>query len=357
MDEFYQVIQMLPPAFAMALSAIDVAQASTIHELRFKVGAPPMITQVGKQCDITTLLSRQVQASHRRVQGVLFAPSQDAQKSDILSQCLTQSQIEHLFFYLCGGSVHSYEDELRHGFFTLAGGHRVGVGGKYIPCTMSQSGFAKQDTWQLQQATSLNIRIARHKQIALPIEVEHLLHTRFTGVLILGEPDSGKTTLLRGFINCLQMQHKTVVVIDERGEFAITGIDVIRGMEKSNAVQLALRTLAPEVIALDELGTLAELHALEQGFFGGVDFIASLHAGSFAEAERKPQFQYLRSHGMLTAACLLRGRAHPGQIVGVKYYHENPGDTSAFETKHAEIKQCNEEDLKIIRKRTTDEYA
>ncbi len=296
------MVQQLPTWLSAPLAKVPASAAVQIHEIRFKVGAVPMVTSAGVQMPITSLLVRK---------GFAMA----SVGGSVLTNPLTQAQVEHIFFHLCGGSVHSYEDELSQGFFTLAGGHRVGVSGKYIACNK-----AGQAGWLLQEPASLNIRVARHVQVALPPELLSLLCTRFTGILILGEPDSGKTTLLRSFVAQLIAQKRTVVVVDEREELGITGVDAVLGMEKSNAVQLALRTLSPNVIVLDELGTLAELAALEQGFFGGVDFIATLHAGSFAEAEQKPQFQYLQAHGMLRAACLLQGRHAPGQIKQTKRY-------------------------------------
>ena len=70
-------------------------------------------------------------------------------------------------------------------------------------------------------------------------------------------------------------------------------------MDKARAVQMALRTLAPQVILLDELGSLEETMALEQGFFSGVDFIASIHAPDAAQAQCRPQVQALLQRGML----------------------------------------------------------
>ncbi len=313
MDEFYAVAACLPSWLAEPLSRMSAEKAAQIHELRLKTGASPIATSAGKQtllCDLLGENGISLRGNSVSLRGTAC---------NHLSEKITQEQLENVFFHLCGGSVHSYENELGHGFFTLQGGHRVGVGGKYLLRTdvLSENG---QPRWQLQQATSLNLRIARRKILAIPPALLTLLGTRFTGIVILGEPDSGKTTVLRSIITQLTAQKRTVVVIDEREELAVTGVDMLSGMEKSCAVQLALRTLSPEIIVLDEVGTLAELTALEQGFFGGVDFIASLHAGSFAEAERKPQFQYLQSHGMLRAAALLEGRHAPGVLKELREY-------------------------------------
>ncbi len=323
MDEFYAVVAQLPRWLAEPLAEIPAEVACKTHEIRFKTGAMPMLTHAGKQAPVANFL-----LACRRC-ATPFSPV--LQSAHPLAAPLTLAQIDALFFHLCGGSVHSYEDELSQGFFTLAGGHRVGVGGKYIPSTAGrqagqsasscgQFAHTGRGGWQLQQVTSLNIRIARNAVVSLPDALTELLPTGFTSILLLGEPDSGKTTVLRSLVAACVGANRAVVVIDERNELAVHGADSIAGMEKSNAVQLALRTLSPEVIVLDELGTLEELHALEQGFFGGAAFIATMHAGSFAEAAQKPQFQYLNTHGMLGTACLLQGRHAPSCIAEIQTY-------------------------------------
>ena len=122
---------------------------------------------------------------------------------------------------------------------------------------------------------------------------------------------------------------RAVAVIDERGEFwpeemraARSPVDTVAGLPKAQAVQMALRTLAPQAVLLDELGGLEEVRGLEvrgleQGFFSGVDYIASLHAAAPDEALRRPQVAYMREKGMLRVLVMLAGRQAPGQIAGV----------------------------------------
>ena len=110
-----------------------------------------------------------------------------------------------------------------------------------------------------------------------------------------------------------------MAVIDERGELfppeqSLPPLERIGGVDKARAVQMALRTLAPHVILLDELGSLEETMALEQGFFSGVDFIASIHAPDAAQAQCRPQVQALLQRGMLRQLVILAGREAPGCI-------------------------------------------
>ena len=145
---------------------------------------------------------------------------------------------------------------------------------------------------------------------------------------MIGEPDSGKTTLLRSIAQALAAQDKTVCVIDERREICpgatvpyeqkTMAVDEISGLPKAMAVQMALRTLSPQFILLDELGGTEEVRALEQGMFSGAAIIATLHASSWEEASYRPQLQEFRACGALQAAVLLRGRDHPGQVAAVR---------------------------------------
>ena len=137
---------------------------------------------------------------------------------------------------------------------------------------------------------------------------------------ILAHVDSGKTTLLRQIARELAAQKRAVAVIDERGELFPPerqngdALDCISGLPKGRAVQMALRTLAPQVILLDELGDLTEVAALEQGFFSGVEFVASVHAATLEDALQRPQVRVLQQQGALRFLFLLEGRCAPGRI-------------------------------------------
>lgn len=295
MDEYHQVVQALPSWLARPLQKLPTAQAETVHEIRLRVGCMPLFT----------------------VQGVVCTPRQLARELTELEELrLTPLQMEELFFTLCGGSVHTHQSEIAQGYVTLPDGCRAGLGGRF---------------WQnpeqgtvLQELTSVNLRIARNRTISLPAELTAALREHFIGMLLAGEPDSGKTTLLRSIAQELVRQKKTVCAIDERrelfaGSAAGQTLDVIAGLPKGQAVQMALRTLAPQVILLDELGGMDEVTALEQGLFSGVDFIATLHAATPEEATVRPQVRYLMERGAVRVLVWLSGRDTPGKIREVRF--------------------------------------
>lgn len=302
MDEYYHAVGCLPSWLARPLMELPIEQAERIHEIRLRTGCELLVTMDGEPYTLREL-----------------AKTIPVEKS-IISLKLNELQMEEIFYTLCGGSVHSHQSEIAFGYITLPGGCRVGIGGQFLE--HPEQGVV------LQKLRSLNLRIARQKNIVLPEMLRDILQKPFTGLLIVGEPDSGKTTLLRAIVHALTQQKKLVTVIDERGEIfpeqnrltaqGIEPVDVISGIAKDRAVQMALRTLSPQVILLDELGGMQEVEALEQGLFSGMDFVATLHASSLEEAFRRPQVQALKARDALRAMALLRGRHFPGQVKEVR---------------------------------------
>ena len=290
MDEYYRVVSALPAWLAELLTQLPAQTATRVQELRLRIGCAVTFTVQGRQCPAAALMG--------------CPPALAAMRLDAL-------QIEDIFYTLCNGSVHTHERELAEGYLTTAAGNRVGVAGQFVQ--------REGKNITLQKVTSLNLRIARSCTIHLPPELDKLLEQHFTGLLVVGEPGSGKTTLLRTIARTLAERQHLVAVVDERGELfppesPLPPLERIGGVDKARAVQMALRTLAPQVILLDELGSMEETRALEQGFFSGVDFIASVHAPDTAQARCRPQVQALLQRGMLRQLVILTGRQAPGCI-------------------------------------------
>ena len=292
MDEYYRAIQLLPAWLAQPLAALPVSVAENVQEIRLRTGRSPVLTVCGRQCPVASLPECPPQMRTLR---------------------LTAGQIRESFYALCGGAVHPHQAELSEGYFTTASGCRVGVAGSFLERPGKET--------VLQEITSLNLRIARSKTIALPQSLRQVLRGHFTSLAVIGEPGSGKTTVLRRIAMELAAQGRAVTVIDERRELFPPGsdaprpaVDCLSGLSRKAAIQVALRTLSPQVILLDELGGTEEVLALEQGFFSGVDFVASLHASGLEDAFRRPQMKLLRRKEMLHAVVLLGGRETPGQI-------------------------------------------
>ena len=293
-DEYYRAIRALPSWLAQPLARLPAETVETIQELRMRTGCEIALTMQGRQCLIRTL---------------------PGCPPELRTLHLTGLQMEEIFYTLCGGSVHTHEMELTEGYITTPTGCRVGVAGQFVQ-SPGQSA-------SLQRVLSFNFRIARDIPAALPEAFVQLLEQHFVGLLLVGEPGSGKTTVLRQIAEVLAQKQRLVAVVDERNELfppgiALPPLDRIGGLGKARAVQMALRTLAPQVVVLDELGGLDEAVALEQGFFSGVDFIASIHAPDADAALCRPQVQELLRHKMVRYLAVLSGREAPGTIRAVQ---------------------------------------
>jgi len=189
----------------------------------------------------------------------------------------SQGDIEESFRLICGNSFYAHEEEIKNGFVSMKNGCRAGVCG-----TLSEKGF-------MQNITSINIRIAREVVGSANSIAENYSGG---GLLIAGPPASGKTTILRDLIRQLSSgvlgEIKRIVVIDSRGEIS-SGMnlggntDVMKTADKAKGIEIALRTMNPDIIAFDEIGTSAELEGVKESLYSGADIITTAHSGSVEE--------------------------------------------------------------------------
>ncbi len=225
--------------------------------------------------------------------------------------------LEQTFRRVCGYSVHTHQKEIARGYITLKGGHRVGLCGTGV-----EQG---EQIGALKEISSLNIRIARQVfGVATPL----IPLAQTGGLLLVGRPASGKTTLLRDLARQLSGKGqvgKKIVLLDERGELAAMwdGIpqnqvgcntDVLSGISKSIGLEMAIRGLSPDVVICDEIGSRKEAEGLLGCMHAGVQVIASVHSASFEELSRKPWVMALLRAGVFERLALLSSHKGKGQI-------------------------------------------
>lgn len=240
-------------------------------------------------------------------------------------------------------SMAAFYDELRQGFFTVAGGIRIGVAGRVV----SEGGNVKM----IRDYTALNIRFPREFiGISAPILPYLQKENRFFSTLILSPPQCGKTTLLRDLIRAVSdgdgCLPKKCSVIDERSE--ISGgrafdlglrTDVLLGCPKAEGMRMALRSLSPQVIATDEIGSRRDLEMLCEASVSGVKVIATAHAESREELMQKLFFQKIcGADGVIERMILLSetlGRGTVQQIYDAAGGELLPGPVSISGIPHA----------------------
>ena len=222
--------------------------------------------------------------------------------------------------FLSRYSKYAFEEEMKNGFLTLEGGHRVGVAGG-----VRMEGGEVAD---MPYIRFLNIRIARAKVGCARELMAHLRNgDTIHNTLLFSAPGIGKTTYLRDCIRLLSDEAGlSVSLIDERSEIAAChmGIpqndvgmrtDVLDGVSKQKGMQMMIRSMAPKVLAVDELGGEADYRAMTQALYCGCRILGTVHAGDIGELWEKEEFKLWRESGIFGRYVLLkRGSA------GTRYF-------------------------------------
>ncbi len=143
-------------------------------------------------------------------------------------------------------------------------------------------------------------------------KLEEINHT-----LIISPPLCGKTTLLRDMVRVISDEYgKTVGVVDERGEIggSYKGIpqknignktDILDKCPKAEGMIMMLRSLSPDVIAVDEIGSKKDVEAIEEILNCGIKIICTVHSDNFEELLKKPYLKDLIKTGIFENYILL----------------------------------------------------
>ena len=229
-----------------------------------------------------------------------------------------RSDMDQLVENLCCGAVYRYESQLQNGFIPLPGGHRAGICGTYV---LDHNGKIN-----ITDISSVNLRICRPVTgIAEKLFPKLLCDNRFCSTLIVSEPCGGKTTLLTDLVRVLSEKGYRTAVVDERGELASVyqGIaqrdlgdlaDVMDGYPKAFGMMIALRTLSPQVLVCDEIGSYEETEQMIEAMNAGVPVLVSAHARDEEELLNRPQIRRLKEVGAISKIVLLKGARSPGKI-------------------------------------------
>lgn len=290
---------------AQILLRINEITFEEIEEVRLRMDRPLLLLGNHKETFIDS-------------QGIAVPPEKGyrVQREDVLQalERMTQS------------SLYAAEEEMKQGFITLPGGHRVGITGEAI--------LKNGEIQTLKHISALNIRLAKaidgKAELILPKLLKRdgsLYHT-----LILSPPRAGKTTLLRDMIRklsdgspALSIRGQTVGVVDERRELA--GMwqgspaynlgcrtDVLDGCPKRMGINMLIRSMSPQVVAVDELGHPEDVEAVLDALRTGVKILSTAHASNLEEALRRPTLRALFESGVFERVVVLSRRNGPGTV-------------------------------------------
>lgn len=228
---------------------------------------------------------------------------------------VTGRELEQLLELASRASVHTVADQLRRGYLTVEGGHRVGLCGTPVLRDGQIHGLGR--------LSSAAIRVARQVTgAAVPVERELLERDgTLCSTLILAPPGAGKTTLLRDLIRIASqgegMVPQRVAVADERGEVAAlwNGVpqldvgertDVLEGCPKAQALMMLLRAMNPQVLAADEITAPEDVAALISAAGCGVKLLATAHGRDREDLCRRPLYRQLMEAGVFERLLLIR---------------------------------------------------
>ena len=269
-----ELFKIFPAGLREKLGTIDLL-AEGYTELRFRCNGPVMLLRGREECYLHKKggICRELSGGY----------------------VISVNEIREMMEYISNFSVYAHEEELRQGFLTIQGGHRVGICGKVV----LEEGKIKL----IRNISFLNIRLAREKKGCAQKVLPYLLQgDRLCHTLIVSPPGCGKTTLLRDLIRLVSnggftvdseegtrtVRGRKVGVVDERSELAACyhGVpqndlgqrtDVLDGCPKVLGIELLLRSMSPEVIAVDELGGEKDVAIIERSMYCGCTILATPH--------------------------------------------------------------------------------
>ncbi|MBT2687052.1 stage III sporulation protein AA [Bacillus sp. ISL-47] len=234
----------------------------------------------------------------------------------------------HLLNKISHFSIYTLEEELKRGYITIEGGHRVGLAGKVI----LEEGKVKA----IRNISSFNIRIAREKIGIAQKLIRRIYNEGWQHTMIIGPPQTGKTTLLRDIARIISsgdpdgtFQASKVGVIDERSEIAgcVNGIpqmsfghriDVLDACPKAEGMMMMIRSMSPEVLVVDEIGRQEDAEAIMEAVNAGIKLIMTTHGNSLEEIKKRPTLKAVLDMGIFQRFIELSRRDGPGSITCIK---------------------------------------
>jgi stage III sporulation protein AA len=284
-----------------------------LYEIRLRVNAPMIVIYGGKE---------------------YFVAKDGRLTKNMQNVCMIEAEdLRETMEYVSNYSMYAFEEEIRKGFITIQGGHRVGIAGKTV--------LDGDKIKSLKYISYINLRLSHQiKGCATPILPYIMKKNNVCHTLIISPPMCGKTTLLRDLIRQVSdgnryLEGKTVGVVDERSEIAgsYQGIpqndvgirtDVLDCCSKAEGMVMLLRSMAPQVIAVDEIGNYEDIRAIEMTLNSGCKLLATVHGSSIDEIRKKPLLERLIKEHVFERYIILQ-KETAGKIGKVREIYDERG--------------------------------
>ncbi len=274
-----EILPLLPVGIAKLIGKVTIDHLSCLEEIRLRPMRPLMLV----------------------INNEDFMLTHDGKLTTqyISAYIVTKEDICKTFHFISQCSVYSFEEELKNGYITISGGHRIGFSGQVL--------IENGEIRTIKHISGFNIRIAKEvigaADEVLPFIVEK---GKVLNTLIISPPKAGKTTLLRDIVrqlssgvDSLKIQGFNIGLVDERSEIACcyegiaqndVGIrtDVLNGCPKAKGIMLLLRSMSPDIIATDEIGRNEDAMAIEEAINAGVAIITTAHGLDFDDIRKRP---------------------------------------------------------------------
>ncbi len=284
---FIDVIKYMPINLKAFLLNVPIEIMKEMEEIRLRLNMPLIISGYTKEYFIS-------------------AKGLTTQIGD--AYLITPEDISNAVQLISNFSIYSVEDEVKNGFVTISGGHRVGIAGKVV--------IENNKVRTIRNITFINYRIAKEVLGASDKIINHIIRAPnyVFNTLIISPPQCGKTTLLRDIvrqisngISELNLCGRKVSLVDERSEIAACilgqprnqiGIrtDVLDGCPKAEGIIMMIRSMSPDVIATDEIGRDEDGKAIFDAVNAGVKIITTIHGNSIEDFLKKSSLKPLHSN-------------------------------------------------------------
>lgn len=278
-DGFENAAALLPGDIRDAARALPGGVKAVAEEFRLRTGLPPaVLTQEGER--------------------------------GMVQRAVTVRDLDSLLEAATRASAHTALESVAAGFVTVRGGCRVGLCG-----TVSES---EGRILTIRRLSSAVIRIPREVKDCAGGIYPALTDGGFRDTLIISPPGAGKTTLLRELVRMLSSTYR-VGLLDERGEVAGVweGVplfdvgpqtDVLTGADKRRGALMLLRSMNPQILAMDEITARGDLDALRTAAGCGVRLLATVHAFDRQDMLRRELYREILNCGIFERVVVIRRR-------------------------------------------------